>query len=140
MVSAQLIARACRKIARRHDLFHGNCGVFAIALRQLVGEGGLLAACCLRDDEYDLGGIAHVAYKHPDGTLFDGSGMITREELLEWAKKDYAAQGGQWPEPDIVDLWTRPDPEGEVLKNTSPRVAVDVRAAELRTQLGGMAT
>ncbi len=134
--SRSAIGKACRLVAQEYDLFHGNCAAFAVALLHVIGQGSLLAAGCPREEESS--GFAHVAYQHPDGTLFDGSGVISRRQLLAWARRDYTVRGERWPEPDLIDPWCLPgDPEQIVLSLTTPRVPVKELELALRLQLPG---
>ncbi len=65
-------------LANQHYLTRfGNCGVFAVALHQVFGEGEFLIV----ENDVSPDKCYHVAYRK-DGIIYDGTGVIESEEEL----------------------------------------------------------
>lgn len=65
-------------LANKHYLTRfGNCGVFAIALHQVFGEGEFLIV----ENDVSPEKCYHVAFRK-DETIYDGTGVIESEEEL----------------------------------------------------------
>lgn len=65
-----------KELVTKLRLCTGNCGIFAIALRNLLGKGEFLR----------IGGFAHIVLKLDEFTYVDGTGKSTLEELLaDWS-------------------------------------------------------
>ena len=79
-----------------HNTCGGNCGVFAIALHQLFGEGEFLIV----ENDVSPEMCYHVAYRK-DGIIYDGTGVVKSEQdLLD----DYGDDEDSIEEPKIIKL------------------------------------
>jgi hypothetical protein len=77
MQSNQEILRFINLANQQYETSSGNCGVFAIALHQLFGEGEFLVV----ENDVEPEKCYHVAYRK-DGIIYDGTGVIESEEEL----------------------------------------------------------
>jgi hypothetical protein len=83
----EVIDAAIKSIAGKHYGFGGNCAEFAVVLNQALGGTGVYM---LADSGDHYAYVDHVALKF-QLKIYDGSGLITRQKLSEWAE----SQGGK---------------------------------------------
>jgi hypothetical protein len=123
MFSKQAILRAIKNMTNHEALYlnSGNCGVFAVALNNVLdGKGKYMVAIESDEPEY----IAHVALKYK-GMLIDGTGITTYKHM------ELYAHGGD-PEKRVNIIETD---ERDVLRNTNSSISVAELEYKLRKEL-----
>lgn len=85
----EIIDAAIKSLAKKHYGFGGNCAVFAVVLNKVLGGEGIYL---LADSGDHYAFVDHVALKYQE-RMYDGSGLITRKQLAEWAESESGKRG-----------------------------------------------
>lgn len=98
--SPDVLHQACINMSHRYRLFNGNCGMFAIALGEVLKDYGIEDLRFVIVDDFEGGGYAHVMLETPYG-VFDGKGLWKDKKQIPsywvklWEKEEKTKQRAQ---------------------------------------------